>query len=388
MKITFLNQHGANRGDHAAFISQIDYVVETFKDLEEVNIIYNATNNPYPFESEKIDIKHYVDLKHGLITKLLFRIISVVPKLAFLAKFDKYLRDIYFIIKDSDLIYLSNGGANIGTYKDWRYLCRLVLAVGLNANIKSFGNSCNSSGSKLFDTASKKVLKRFVKYCSRDEKTNNFLKVNEIDHVETLDIVFIKAKSLLLKSEMLNTVGGDYIVFVPNEVYKWHPEFLNRNDLFEVYLDMIKTIVNFGYNIVMLPQLFGDNHINDYDFFCSLKNKSKYKDKIHVAAEETCPQDQIEIIKNSRFCIGGRYHSIVFSIITGKPFVSLSYEDKMDGMLSKLNLLDLNIPISEFTIEKLNNRIVDIEENYSNVEERVKYSSIQANSIVIEAMKN
>ena len=46
---------------------------------------------------------------------------------------------------------------------------------------------------------------------------------------------------------------------------------------------------------------------------------------------------QQAIIKKATYLIGARYHSIVFAVNQGTPFISLSYEHKMCGLLETLS---------------------------------------------------
>ena len=45
---------------------------------------------------------------------------------------------------------------------------------------------------------------------------------------------------------------------------------------------------------------------------------------------------QQTVISKAKFVVGARYHSIVFAINNSIPFVALSYEHKMVGLLSLL----------------------------------------------------
>ena len=68
---------------------------------------------------------------------------------------------------------------------------------------------------------------------------------------------------------------------------------------------------------------------------------------------------QQQIIRGADAVFGARYHTIVFAINNNVPFVSLSYEHKMSGLLEELSLLDEMIDITNlFTSEEDNDRIL------------------------------
>ena len=91
-------------------------------------------------------------------------------------------------------------------------------------------------------------------------------------------------------------------------------------------------------NIVMLPQLFcGDKYaLNDVQFFRELA-ELKSDNRIIVTADCYSSDIQQSIIKEAKYVIGARYHSIVFSINQGVPCIALSYEHKIAGLLERLD---------------------------------------------------
>lgn len=138
-----------------------------------------------------------------------------------------------------------------------------------------------------------------------------------------------------------------YIVFVPNSL-NWHYAYKDRVSMASIlhfYSEIIKMIMdNFPkLNIVLLPQLF-NQPINDYDFFLQLKQKNPQAPLI-VVSDIYSSDIQQTIIKNAKFVIGARYHSIVFSINQNVPFIALSYEHKISGLLETLNKQDSIIDI-------------------------------------------
>ena len=69
---------------------------------------------------------------------------------------------------------------------------------------------------------------------------------------------------------------------------------------------------------------------------------------------------QQQIIRGADAVFGARYHTIVFAINNNVPFVSLSYEHKMSGLLEELSLQDEMIDITKlFTSEEENNYVLE-----------------------------
>ena len=95
----------------------------------------------------------------------------------------------------------------------------------------------------------------------------------------------------------------------------------------------------------MLPQTY-KSVINDYEYFLKLKEMSGNKNII-VIDENQSSDVQQEIIKKSYLVIGTRYHSVVFAINNEIPFISLSYEHKMKGLLELLEMTDRIVEIQD-----------------------------------------
>lgn len=59
------------------------------------------------------------------------------------------------------------------------------------------------------------------------------------------------------------------------------------------------------------------------------------------------------IISKIKAVVGMRYHSNIFSAKMGTPFVSVSYEQKMQGFMKKAGLLEYCLPIRELSANSL-----------------------------------
>lgn len=70
------------------------------------------------------------------------------------------------------------------------------------------------------------------------------------------------------------------------------------------------------------------------------------------------------IISKIKAVVGMRYHSNIFSAKMGTPFVSVSYEQKMQGFMKKAGLLEYCLPISELSANSLSNKFEGMMSNY------------------------
>ncbi|MEN8952626.1 polysaccharide pyruvyl transferase family protein, partial [Planktotalea arctica] len=138
-----------------------------------------------------------------------------------------------------------------------------------------------------------------------------------------------------------------YCVFVPNNLKTGYKTFLNvpKEHLDALYLALLSKSLATGMNVVMLPQLFGNG--NDRNYFIELAQKSDDPSRIFVAVEDILSDHQQLIVSKARFAVGARYHSVIFSINMGTPFLCLSHENKMLYTLERLERPDMGIDLTQ-----------------------------------------
>jgi polysaccharide pyruvyl transferase WcaK-like protein len=83
------------------------------------------------------------------------------------------------------------------------------------------------------------------------------------------------------------------------------------------------------------------------------KIKNWQKKEFPIVDENYSSDVQQNIIKKSKFVIGARYHSIVFSINNNKQFISLSYENKMKNIFEILALEDYSLDMTKLPTENI-----------------------------------
>ena len=143
-----------------------------------------------------------------------------------------------------------------------------------------------------------------------------------------------------------------YIVFVPNLLI-WHFAYKDKVSIDEVlkfYKEMLYCIVAKypEHNIVMLPQTFNFGYYcgDDINFFRDLKTYAQYP-KIIIIPDIYSSDIQQTIISKADCLVGARYHSVVFAINQAIPFVALSYEHKICGLLEALHKTDCMVDITK-----------------------------------------
>ena len=185
----------------------------------------------------------------------------------------------------------------------------------------------------------------------RDKKTELLADSLGLTYESTVDSAFLDYPTVPIPTEIETEIADSpYIVFVPN-LFIWHYKYstIPKDDIIDFYCQMVTVIRKHKKNhkIVMLPQtaLYGNYLNDDINLFRDVAEKSSDKDII-VISDEYGSDLQQTIIRGAELLIGARYHSVVFSINNNIPFVALSYEHKIEGLLQTLNKTDCMIDIT------------------------------------------
>lgn len=357
MRVTIVNQPINNRGDEAAHRSMMRELNKRFphaqftvlfvnKDQESINeFIVPSSQNRY------LNIKSFTK-GNNFLKKWSLRLNLV--SLSFL---HPEHRDVKRIFLDSDLIICAPGGICMGGFQNWEHVYWLYMAKKLGKKIiylsRSFGPfKTKTVWDKVFKKKSIELLNYFDFLSIRDQNTMKLADELGLSYIETVDTAlnFVPRIQKNIYRDLIE--GGDYCVYVPNSL-KWHHGFKNcsEKNIDLMYLQIFDLIRNKfpGLKIVMLPQLYKQN-INDEAYFKMLKAKTNVENIIVIS--ETCGSDlQQDIISKAKFLIGARYHSVVFAINNEIPFVGLSYEHKISGLLRILNLEDRMVNIENLSDE-------------------------------------
>jgi colanic acid/amylovoran biosynthesis protein len=242
----------------------------------------------------------------------------------------------------------------MGGFKNWMHIWNLETAKRLHKPVFYWGrsigpfNECDND-SKVFKRNSINLLKYFSYISLRDGVSIKYAEELGVKAEAVVDSAFLECPDALIPENILQTIGGnDYVVYVPNEL-TWHPRYPKsvQSEIDSFFLKIIDLITDKypDIKIVMLPQTY-NSEINDYSYFLRLKEAAKNKNII-VVDEGQNSDIQQKIISGSKMVIGARYHSIVFAINNNVPFISLSYEHKMKGLLETLSLKEYMVEIQD-----------------------------------------
>lgn len=402
MKILLVNQPIGNRGDEAAYRALIKtlskhekFEIEVLLEGREDGISDEIINL---FAGTKYTNVEYIKYKPDVISARLPYRSFLIPD--FLTRICELLspttRRLISAIKKADLILCAPGGVCMGPYRNWTHIWYLYKALELGKSVAIYSRSFGpfreaSKQDKLFKHISLEILRKLCFLSLRDSKSQEYAKQLGVHFTKSIDTTFLGNPHKEIPEEYQHIRNKPYVVFVPNELNAWHPDFENISPKkFErFYKDILKYIISRGLRVVMVPQTYKPCKRRDYIYFQKLA--SGYGENVIVVSDEYDSGIQQAIIRSSSIVVGARYHSIVFAINNSVPFVSLAYEHKMIGLPDLLGLNHMCYDLIEKGVDRTNIVIKMIEnvlDRKADYKFHAKKTSDKATSIAEECLRN
>lgn len=394
MKIAVVNQPLGNRGDEAAHKALIRSLIKRFPDAQIDVVFFNENQTMINDFIVKSDLVRYINLQ-GMkkASNKCMKLTMQYDNMGF-TLVHPLLRKYNKKIAEYDCVICAPGGICMGGFMKWDHIWQLYIAMQHKIKILYWGRSIGPFSEDDFEHSEFKrissCLINYFEYISlRDDISFEIAKEMKVVPDKTVDSAFLESPDCCVPQTIKNQIGANRcVIFVPNEL-RWHYKYINKSKacIDNFYLCVMdKIIAAFPeHKIIMLPQTC-KTAINDYGYFVELRNKLRYKNDIIVIDEDQSSDIQQSIIRCSDFVVGARYHSIVFAINNCVPFLSLSYEHKMRGMLETLNLSDRQINIEEiFDGEKVDESILKMVDEKLRNRSSIENESQKAKCIVEDA---
>ena len=351
MKLAIVNQPLANRGDEAAHKAFVRELAKAFPE-SSIDVIFLGIKDTTLIGDIRVEAANvcYRDIQRwrlwGRTQKYAF-LLHMLP----LSLLHPALRKFRKVLKSYDAVICAPGGICMGGFMSWDHIWELETARRLGKPVFYWGRSIGpftdeDCAHSVFKKESSSLLAYFSFLSLRDDVSVRIAEELGAHPVPVVDSAFLETPDAVIPEAVQSQLGERYVVFVPNAL-TWHYRYRNvpqeRIDRF--HLDVMELLSEKypGHTIVMLPQTYR-SLINDYGYFRRLAERAAGK-PIVVIDEEQSSDVQQKIIAGARMAVGERYHSVVFAINNRTPFVSLSYEHKMTGLLEKLGLTERSVDV-------------------------------------------
>lgn len=365
-RVCIVNAHWSNRGDEAALRPIIDSICQKRLGVE-LTVIFKDRKPVQQFP--------YQDVKHISAQFLPQKIYDVYECIDNVGDSNVELKKVVDILRETDLIIYSPGGAVISDKFWWmkqvEYLVPFICAEKFEIPIIVAAPSMGP-----FDDNIEKNKYRYrwlstaKKICVREPISKKYLETLGLKNVEeTIDTAFldnpdIETNEQYLKNnpELVNFFHRyNKVVSVTLSDFSWNVEHGNKKELgckietdIKKFIDHLK---NQGIGVLLIPQLFGNQ--NDYEYL-----KLFYDENTYILSDTYDTYFQQYIVSKCYANIGMRYHSNIFAAKMGIPFIAIGYEEKMYGFMDRWTLKQYLIKIDDFAYDKLEEKWICLNATY------------------------
>lgn len=308
----------------------------------------------------------YIDLPIGMELNPYFKqyknLFYIVTKNTKFNKIKKKILEYTFIntikrAKKYD-VYILIGGSlfEVRNYRELRYRYKQFLKYKLQSLLgvprivlgANLGPFFSKKGEKII----KKILKTFNGISVRDLKSFNYLKKwNYASNEYTLGSDIIFGNKLLLNIphvEDKKSLGISIVNSYSDTTYQKQMYTKKIQEIIRVYLSQDKEnkvkLLGFDGGIVMSDEEIAKK------IYSSLNEEERKRVKIVMYNPKINLYDFLKEFLECEFIVGGRFHSVILSLICKKKFVAINYSEKIENVL--LDLQSEKYLISYIEIEK------------------------------------
>lgn len=272
------------------------------------------------------------------------------------------LINILAVLAEADL-FISGGGSLLqditGNFSVPYYLALAWLAKLQGTKVVYYAQGAGPLNKKWSQKLTALTLNRFDFLGARDQKTKNLLKkIGVKKEIKlTVDPVFALYDPLATNRQKIKGK-----VEIGISVRPWSVDYLTE---LAAALNKFAAAKNVKY--LLFPMHKGaDEKVSE-----KLKEKLKVETEILTLANK--PQKALTSFRQLDLFVGVRLHSLIFALLNQIPLVALSYDPKIEGLLSELDYLPL-IKLEDLEAEQLLNDLESIfAERYSIRKKLKKY---------------
>ena len=264
------------------------------------------------------------------------------------------LRHLLPYYQRADVVICAPGGICMGGFQNWRHLYLLQLARCAHKPLVYYSRSIGpfpvaTLQNRRFKQLSLRLLRAFNFLSLRDRKSKLLADQLGLRYVSSIDTAFLYRPQASIPSTLQTSLSAPYVVFVPNQLV-WHYAYRQCSPkvIDHFFLEVMRLLRQqfAGHQIVMLPQLCDMGKDGDYSYFLRLAAQAKMEN-VFVVPDTYGSDVQQQIVSHAAMVVGARYHTIVFAVNNEVPFVALSYEHKIAGLLQELQLEDHLMDITD-----------------------------------------
>jgi polysaccharide pyruvyl transferase CsaB len=277
-------------------------------------------------------------------------------------------------LQGASILLLGGGGLvqdETSIYNPFRWLSLLRLAHSMNVPSMVYGNSMGPLKYTLNKYMAKQAFNLAEAITVRDASSLQLLgDIGVTTKVEqTQDPVFaFDTPERSLSDELVarHNISDNFVFFGIRHWFDTHPFIpvryaakfrLRSSRQKKAYEEYTANLAKVCDHIVSTSDsdivFFSFCHQKDTKVAEDVAAQSAHPERLRIIDDPSIhPEVAISLAGRSQFVVGMRLHSIIYSIIAKKPFIALSYSQKVDGLLHAAGCTDLSIDINSFSFDK------------------------------------
>lgn len=349
VKILVCGNYGAtNHGDEAI----LDGIIEVFRSMDS-NFVFEAMGPGAKAITEVHGLNAYDlfpcgvrSIIRGLLSGSVWKTIDGVRK--------------------TDVFVLGGGGL----FTDEKLMAVIIWSMQVNLvrllhkPYICLGQSVGPLRTSFGRHVARKVFKSSHLNIVRDDYSAHLLKTMGIDGIRSLsDCAFMLHPPSVNEDE-----DNPYIVMTVR------PWFSQGEKSFKIFADFIKYVHRkHGLKTVLVPfQILKDD---DRTVLGKIYDLVEDKNMVELKEYDSDYRNVMKLISGAKATVGMRLHSLIFSALTRKPFISISYSTKVEGFVNQMAMSDYLIHWNELEFSLLQrkfdsligkrSRIIDVIEEKS-----------------------
>lgn len=347
--ILIINQPWSNHGDEAAHKAFVRMLRRRFPDTRISVLVFRGKIGEHElelFRPPEVPNLEYVWLKRSppggrlrwasrLPARLRMGLLLASPT----------FRQAKRLMREADLIVSAPSGADLGPYRNWRYLSLLLLALASGSPTAIYSISFSplpeeDAADDRFSRLAVEVLTQVDFLSLREATSQQDADRRGIRYVKAFDTAFIDSTRSIVPPSIGDAIGSPYILLVPNDLRRWHAGYASYSaETFDqLYFALAESALEKTEQVILMPQLFGRQNDSDYCQAIREQFDREDRDRIYVVPEHHSSEVQQALIAGAEMVVGARTHSIVFAIQNLTPFLALSYEPKIKALLDESGL--------------------------------------------------
>ena len=386
----------SNKGDNAMISSLLQGINEFHpqskifllckkKEVEKNNFMSNVKLYDNLFPNYETKLPKFLQMFVGVFKTLWYVLwikFNSIP-------IDNNAKRILNIHRESDIIIFGGGGYLGGPYRSLSgILVPIFLTKQLGCKVYLTGITIEFPKNFLLRNLIRWVLNKVDLITVREPLSIEVLKSIDVK-VKTLltaDLAFmLKSKPSDLGQELLKQKGftkkGNITIGINLRQNSSSEEI--PPDIFISYKETMKKFIEsllekIDCTIVLIP--IDTSHYQDDRIINQSVKKlvsDSLQDRIFAVRDDFSLEETMSIIGSMDILIGTRFHSNVFSIMSGTPFISIIYMQKNLGLMKMMGLEEWAINISELETKLLLEKTQKLIQSSDKVKKLIRYNVTQ-----------